>query len=182
MGFKSDWNEAAQSSSIKPEGDYECLIAKAGERTFKSGTTSLNITFVIRNDVDQKYKNGYIYYTLWKRKAPTNADLQVKGYSFSQVMTLGKAAGLSDGKDYDNLEQFCEELEKKSVRVTLEHKEYNGKTQEQVSWLNSTKFPEVKHVFKQSENPTVYAQSQQNYASAAVQNFTEIPSDEDLPF
>ena len=40
---------------------------------------------VIRNDVEQNYKNGYIFDTLWKKKEPTNADLQVKGYSYGQI-------------------------------------------------------------------------------------------------
>ncbi len=34
MGFKANWSEAAQSNSLKPEGDYECLIAKAEERDY----------------------------------------------------------------------------------------------------------------------------------------------------
>lgn len=34
MGFKANWSEAAQSNSLKPEGDYECLIAKAEERAY----------------------------------------------------------------------------------------------------------------------------------------------------
>lgn len=38
--------------------------------------------------------------------------MQVNGYGFNQVMTLGKAAGLPDGKDYDSLKQFLGELVK----------------------------------------------------------------------
>lgn len=37
MGFKANWSEAAQSNSLKPEGDYECLIAKVEERVTKNG-------------------------------------------------------------------------------------------------------------------------------------------------
>lgn len=127
MGFKANWSEAAQSNSLKPEGDYECLIAKAEERDYTNSKgeekTCLNISFVIRNDVEQGYKNGYIFHTLWKRRKPTENDKQVKGYGFNQVMTLGKAAGLPDGKDYDSLEQFLEELIKMPVRVTIKHGE-----------------------------------------------------------
>lgn len=55
MGFKANWSEAAQSNSLKPEGDYECLIAKAEERDYTNSKgeekTCLNISFIIRNDV-----------------------------------------------------------------------------------------------------------------------------------
>ena len=64
MGFKANWSEATQSNSLKPEGDYECLIAKAEERDYTNSKgeekTCLNISFIIRNDVEQ----GYIYSTL----------------------------------------------------------------------------------------------------------------------
>lgn len=57
MGFKANWSEAAQPDSLKPEGDYECLIAKAEERDYTNSKgeekTCLNISFVIRNDVEQ---------------------------------------------------------------------------------------------------------------------------------
>lgn len=186
MGFKANWSEAAQSNSLKPEGDYECLIAKVEERVTKNGKENLNISMVIRNDVEQNYKNGYIFDTLWKKKEPTNADLQVKGYSYGQIMALGKAAGLPDGKDYDSLEQFLEELIKKPVRVTIKHGEWNGEKREEVSWLNPTKFPTVKHTFKQSQSSTAqtYAQPQQSYAPAqtANQGFVDMPIDDDLPF
>lgn len=190
MGFKANWSEATQSNSLKPEGDYECLIAKAEERDYTNSKgeekTCLNISFIIRNDVEQGYKNGHIFHTLWKRKEPTENDMQVNGYGFNQVMTLGKAAGLPDGKDYDSLEQFLGELVKKPVRVTIKHGEWNGEKREEVSWLNPTKFPEVKHTFKQSQSSTAqtYVQPQQSYAPAqtANQGFEDMPLDDDLPF
>lgn len=189
MGFKTNMAAATQSDSIKPAGDYECLIARAEERTYtKNGKdkTCLNIRFLIRNDVEQNYKNGYIFHTLWKRNEPTENDKQVKGYGFNQVMALGKAAGLPDGKEYESLEQFCGELINKPIRATIKHEEYNGKMQERVSWLNPTKFPTVKHTFKQSQSSTAtaYAQPQQSYAPAqtANQGFVDMPLDDDLPF
>lgn len=186
MGFKSNWSEAAQPNSIKPEGDYECIIVKVEERVTQNGKENLNISMVIRNDIEQGYKNGYIFNTLWKRREPTNADLQVNGYGFNQIMALGKAAGLPDGKEYESLEQFCGELINKPIRATIKHEEYNGKMQERVSWLNPTKYPTVKHIPKQTttNTATAYAQPQQSYAPAqtANQGFTDMPIDDDLPF
>lgn len=193
MGFKANQSEATQQSSIKPEGDYECLIAKISERKYTKNENGvdvekccLNIAMVIRNDIQQNYKNSYIFHTLWKRKEPTEADKQVNGYGFGQVMALGKAAGLPDGKEYDSLQQFCEELVSKPLRVTIKHEEYNGKTQERVSWLNPTKFPEVNHISKpKTVSNDTYAAPQQSFASStstAQQGFTDMPLDDDLPF
>lgn len=186
MGFKNNFAEAMQNTSIKPEGDYECIIIKAEERTAKTGTVGLNIRYVVRNDVDQGYKNGYIFDTLWKRKKPTEADMSVNGYGFGQIMALGKTANLPDGKDYDTLAQFLGELINKPVLVTLKHEEYNGKMQERVRFVTSTKHPDVKHVPKNKPSTEVgatYAKPTQQFAAtqAIQQEFAEI-DDDDLPF
>ena len=187
MGFRNDYSQADTGNGIKPEGDYEVLIVKAEERTTKNGKTGLNISMVIRNDVEQHYKNGYIFHTLWKRREPTAADMQVQGYGFGQVMVLGKAAQLPDGKSYDGLEDFLKDLIGKPLIATIKHDEYNGQKQERVSYLSATKFPQVRHVMKTTAAPNSYAAQQQtSYASqqyaAPQQQFTQMPLDDDLPF
>lgn len=185
MGFTNDYSQAQEFSGIKPEGDYEVLIVKAEEKQTKSGKTGLNLKMVIRNDVDQKYQNGYIFHTLWKRKEPTAADRQVNGYGFGQVMALGKAARLPDGKDYASLADFLADLVRKPVRVRLKHEEYNGAVQERVDYMNPTNFPEVRHVMKMKPDVSAddYAQPQTTYANQPTyQNDPSSLLDEDLEF
>ena len=191
MGFRNDFSQATQNNGLKPEGDYEVLIVKAEERQTKNGKLGLNISMVIRNDVEQSYQNGYIFHTLWKRREPTAADMQVNGYGFGQVMALGKAAKLPDGKDYPNLEAFLADLVGKPVLVTLKHEDYNGQKQERVHYLVPSEFPEVRHVMKTTASPSAYAAQQQTqyaqpqnaYAAAdRIGQYTQMPLDQDLPF
>lgn len=166
MGFKNNYSDVNENS-IKPIGDYECVIHKVEERTTRNGKVGLNIQFLIRSDVNQKYQRGYIFHTLWKRKEPTDLDKQVNGYGFNQVMQLGKASGLPEGKDYDNLTQFNNDLINKPVRITLNHREYNGNLQEEVKYINKTKFP---------LNGANIQQPKSN------DGFEEMPVEDDLPF
>lgn len=187
MGFRANQAEAEQGYSIKPEGEYECIIVKCEERTTRNGATGLNFTYVIRNDVEQKFKNGYIFDTLWKRKEPTQADMSVNGYGFGQIMATGKAASLPDGKDYENLDAFLADLINKPIRITIKHEEYNGKMQERVSYKDPTKFPDVKHIMKAKSNTAQTTYAAQHAASfapmqAQQQEFQELTDDEDLPF
>lgn len=190
MGFKNNYSEATQNSGLKPEGTYECLLVKAEEHQFRSGTIGLNLTYVIRNDLEQKYKNGYIFDTLWKRKEPTQADMQVNGYGFGQIMNLGKAAKLPDGKDYDNLEQFLQDLVNKPFRLTIKHEEYNGEMREKVSYVNETIFPQVNHIMKPTasnnvSNTPAPPKAEQFATTSAVQQSMQQMSnleDEDIPF
>lgn len=189
MGFTNDFSKA-QQGGLKPEGDYEVLIVKVEERKTKGGTVHINMNLVIRNDVKQGYQNGYLFHTLWKRKEPTEADMQVNGYGFGQIMALGKAAGLPNGKNYESLADFMQELIGKPVRAHVVHDEYNGDKREAIAWFNPTDHPEVKHVMKKKRpdvNPDGYASAvqQTTYANAPAAQAAAAqtaPDDEDLPF
>ena len=187
MGFKNDFSQAQQNSSLKPAGDYEVIVVKAEERTTQNGKTGLNLSMVIRNDVEQGYKNGYIFHTLWKRREPTAADMQVNGYGFGQIMALGKAAQLPDGKDYADLGEFLADVMNKPLRVRLKHETYNGTEHEAVDYINPTNYPQVRHEFKKQVTAGTYAAPQINYATQAAQaastGYTNMPPlDRDLPF
>lgn len=188
MAFTNDYSKASQGG-LKPEGDYEALIVKAEEKPTKSGKLHLNLNLVIRNDVDQNYQNGYLFHTLWKRKEPTEADNQVNGYGFSQIMSLGKAAGLPNGKNYESLADFLQELIGKPVRAHVVHDEYNGNKRETIAWFNPTDYPEVKHVMKKKSdvNPDGYASAAQqttyvNTPAAQAVAAQAVGDDDDLPF
>jgi hypothetical protein len=109
--------------------------------------------------------------------------MQVCGYGFGQVMALGKAAGLPDGKEYESLKQFCEDLLERCIRVKISHHEYNGKTSEQVDYVMQTKFPQCRHVFKKTEKTggQAFAQPVQ-YADVSTEGFGEFTTDDGVPF
>lgn len=187
MGFSTNY-EDVQDFDLIPKGEYEVIITKIEERTTQKGATGLNLSLVIRNDVEQKYQNRCIFHTLWKRREPTQADMQVQGYSFRQIMQLAKAVRLPSGKSYETVYKLLDELSGKIMRVTIGHKEYNGRTSEEVKFMNETNFPEIKHRFKTAvtsytvaERPAeTFANAGQSYGTMG--NYEEILSDGKLPF
>lgn len=188
MGFKNDYSQASQGNSLKPEGDYECIITVIEERITKNGAKGLDFTFVIRNDVSgQKYGNACLFHTIWRKKEPNEFDMQVEGYNFNQLMAIGKAAQLPDGKDYENLKQYCEDLLNKCIRVTLKHEsnpDYrNGEPQERIRYFNPTKYPECRHKFKQAAAPGGFEASNRQLTGAQPEKFSEYElSDDGVPF
>lgn len=188
MGFRTNYDDV-QDYSLIPEGEYEAVIQKIEERTTQKGAVGLNMTLVIRNDVEQKCKNRCIFHTLWKRKEPAQADMQVQGYGFSQVMQLAKSAGLTDGTEYENVYELCGELVNRVIRVTIYHEEYNGKTSERVKYINASQFPECRHIYNKKPAvtaDTVAQKPQEKFADSAnsgtLDDFEEILSDSDVPF
>lgn len=197
MNFTTNYDNVGTGSDLIPEGEYECVVKTAALNRTSQGKPYFDVRLVIRNDVSQKFANRYIFHSIWKKKEPSDADMQVEGFSFAQIMALAKAAQLPAGKSYAGIDEMGKDLIGKPVRVTIEHSTYNDKTNERVKYVNETKYPDCKHVFKESApaaNNQSYAQRpQQQFASAAVptaptaqtadlSDFEEVISDSDLPF
>lgn len=178
MAYSVNYDEAAEGSEIIPEGEYECIIKYAGEDATNGGTVYMGVTFVVRNDVDQPCKNKYIWHHIWQKKEPTPADLACSGYSSKQINAVSKAAKLPNGKKYESLSDWADELKNKIVRVTVEHEEYQGKPQVKVKWINESKFPQCSHMWKNAD-----VDVSANDEPAPSENFEQIPiADQDLPF
>lgn len=193
MNFSTNYDDLG-GNSLLPEGKYECIVKDAFPSETKNGNPYLDIRLVIRNDVDQSYRNKYIFHSIWKKKEPSEQDKQVDGYSFKQLMSLANAAGLPSGKNYASVEELCKDFVGKCVNVEIEHDEYNGNTNVRVKYCNRSEFPNCKHVFKESapkvDNNTYQKPKQDAFAQPASVNmpnadldgFEEIIGDGDLPF
>lgn len=182
MAFSTDYSEVKEFELVPP-GEYEVIIMSIEERTTPNGKTGLNIKMVIRNDVEQSSKNRYLFDTFWKRREPTKADMQVQGYGFNQIMQLAKAAKLPSGKSYETVADLCADLIGHPMRVNINHEEWNGKMRENVRFMNMTKYPDVKHIFKDSSGGSSGTQEQfASTVNVGGQEFEEILGADDVPF
>lgn len=193
MNFSTNYENIG--NELLPEGKYECVIKDAFPSETRKGTPYLDIRLVIRNDVEQKYKNKYIFHSIWKKKEPSEQDKQVDGYSFKQLMSLANAAGLPSGKNYASVEELCKDFVGSCVNVETEHDEWDGKINVRVKYCNKTEYPECKHVFKEAAAPadsnTYQKPKQDAFAQPStvqtppnvdLDDFEEIIGDGDLPF
>ena len=74
------------------------------------------------------------------------------------------------------------------MRVTVGYREYNGRTYEDVKYMNESQFPECRHTFKTAvTSDTVAQRPAETFANSgtfygSVNDYEEILSDGDLPF
>lgn len=175
-------NNAAAQGGLKPEGKYEVIITSIDEKPCKSGSTYLNFRLTVRNDVEgQKYGNSCLFYAIWKKKEPTQADLSVNGYTFGRIMAVGKAAGLPDGKKYKDLAEYCNELIGKCVIAQLVHEigENDGIEREKVKYLSKTAHPDCKHVFKAAVTSDTVAKPKNEAFAAPAAASAAVVADDD---
>lgn len=169
MAFGVDYNKAPQGGLI-PKGEYEVVIKSADEDISNSGTVFLNIPLIVRNDVEQPYKDAYIWHKLWKKKDPSPEDLACDGYSYKQIQSLSKAAELPNGQNYASIVDWCEALKGLPIRVTVDHETYNDKISARVKFQNETKHKPCNHVYKNAEEQT------------NIYSMSDPLNDDDLPF
>ena len=141
MAFTTNYDELDEQS-LKPEGEYECVIKNVFETISKNSKPYISVVCSICDDVKNPCK-GTIFHSIQKKKPEniTEDDAKVEGYVAWQVMQLSKAAGLPNGKSYECLGDWCADLKGRPVRVVLEHDTYNGRTREKVKWFNISKVP-----------------------------------------
>lgn len=183
MNFSTNYESLSSGSNLLPEGKYECIVKSAALAATKNGIPYLNIVFVIRNDVKQKYQNRYIFHSIWQKEEPTAEDNAVDGFSFKQLMVLAKATELPSGKNYDSIESLLKDFVGKVCLVEIEHQTYNDTTSERVKFCNPTKFTEIKHVFKETSTVQNKKDAFATPASASyVETSNEELSDDGCPF
>lgn len=192
MNFSTNYDNIGGNEPL-PVGKYECIVKEAFPSVTKNGKQYLDIRLVIRNDVNQKYQNRYIFHSIWKKNEPNDNDKQVDGYNYDMLMSFAQYAGLPAGKDYASVEDLCKDFVNKCVNVEVKHKESNGRTNARVKRCNKTAFPDCKHVFKapamQASNNSFQQPKQDAFAQPAtaqvpvdLSDFEEIVGDEDVPF
>lgn len=140
--FEINYNEASEGK-LQP-GTYEVLIESCETDYTKNGTEHKSMPLVVRNDIDQKFKNNYIWNKVWKKK-------DTGEYVPWVLQTIAKAVKLPHGKSYPNVESLFADFVGKPVRVTVSIRESNGYENLNVDRWEETQFPTVNHVWKKRE-------------------------------
>ena len=169
MAFRTNNSKASEGNfSLKDEGYYEVIIDSAETKTIQSsGKQCVSLTYIIRNDVQQKYQNGIIFHSVWKKQEPNEDDMQVGGYNFGQLMAIASAAKLPDNQEFAGLDDFLKALCGRAMKVHLYHDDYNDKFYEKIDLHQPTEYPEIKHKEKPKPNAAGYAAPQTSFATAA---------------
>jgi hypothetical protein len=140
-------------SDLMPEGQYEALIKNGEFRTTRAGTENIDITLIIRNDIEQPCQGRHMHYNIWKKKDPNKLDKACENYNFMSINTLSKAIELPDKKQYKSLQEWLNDLSQKPLLILVRHEEYNGQTNARVRQVGLSEHKEVKHVYYKEDIP-----------------------------
>lgn len=122
-------------SNVKKEGVYECFIEKLEQGETNNGVKRINITLRIRSDVEQEYKNGTIFDTIWREK--DNPEF----YDRRKINRLLGTQNVKEGTSFASIEEIIKFLNGANLQVNLgvRFSEYSGKDENYVKYYGSSK-------------------------------------------
>lgn len=152
MAFSLNFNDVFESNNRIADGTYEVVINWARENATPGGAEFIEFDLIVRNDVDQPYKNAHIFHKVWKSKADGK-------YNMKQFNTIAKACKLENGKSYASINDLLLDFTFKTAQVTIKNEtsEYMGKTYENtnVKFWNESRLIGCNHTFKNTTPKTM---------------------------
>lgn len=109
--------EQKEEFSPIPNGEYEVVLEKAERRTSNSGTTYINCSFKIRNDVNQQCQGRTIFDIIFQDKERIG---QFDHKKLGSIIRTQGPNGKYSFADDDELIQYINGL---PMRITIEVKE-----------------------------------------------------------
>lgn len=158
MAFTVNTNDTQEQQGLIIPGDYEVVIKEVTEGTSQQkGTPFIQLELVVRNDINQEFKNKHLWFTIWD--TPTTRE---KGIYAKQINTVSKHTGIQDGANFNSVAEWGKFISLRPVMATVKIEEYNGDKKERVSFISATKFPQCQHKWQATNNGGNQQSSQGN--------------------
>ena len=151
MAFTLDFNDVFEGTGVK-DGSYEVFVSSVEEKATPGGSEYTELDLIIRNDIaGNEHKNAHIFHKIWKKKEDGKYNIKTNN-------TLGKAFGLTNGKQYTSFRNLLDDFIDRTAIATVknEKSEYNGKEYNNlnVKYFNPSKFTQLAHVKKEKAEMT----------------------------
>lgn len=132
MSYKYD---ASDANGLVKEGDYEAIIERMEVKTIPSGKNKLSVAFRIRDDVDQAYKNKWMFKDIWAEK--DNPEV----FNRKQINQLLGTQEIKDGTEFASINEIIKFLENSTliIHVSIEFDEWRGEDVNTISYYKKTK-------------------------------------------
>lgn len=128
--MRVDYQNAEQPAGALP-GEYDVIVCAWDTSVSQSGNSCVVLDYEIRQDVDQPCAGMKVRYDNF-------TFIDSWAWRFSQA---AMAAGIPDGYDFETPEDFGRAMFRRSLRITVEQQERNGKKYAAVKRFDKSLFP-----------------------------------------
>ena len=127
--------DQSDTNTLMKEGDYEATIEKIERKTLPSGKEKLAVTYRIRTDVEQEYKNKCMFEDIWAEKA--NPEI----FNRKRINQLLGTQNIKDGTTFETINDVIKFLLGGNliIHISVEFDDYHGEDKNVVSYYKSSK-------------------------------------------
>ena len=118
MTNEFDFTQEMDLNQLIPNGEYEAFIELAEEKALPSGSRVINLTWKIRDDVEQACKGRKVFDTIWPDREDNTKWDRVKMYNI-----IHNGQDLNDKNtrtSFDTLEDFIQYLNGINMRISVQ--------------------------------------------------------------
>ena len=172
------YNESKKNVLI-PEGDYEVSVDKIERKVTGAGREKLVITFRLRSDVEQEFKNRCIFEDIWSEKD------NPKFFNRKRInQLLGTQKGMKEGMTFGNINKIIKFLLNRSLvcHIGVEFDTYREKDVNVVNYYRSSKVEPLYKNLKTAEEIINESEEQPQQQNVVSSNNLPVVNDDDLPF
>ena len=138
----SGYTYEKQNDGLMKDGDYEVTIEKIEKKILPSGKEKLSITYRVRSDVEQSYKNRCVFEDIWQEKENPHF------FNRKRINQLLGTQEIEEGTSFGSIKDVINFLLGACliVRVGTVFSDYHGEDINTVSYYKSSKFKPQKIV------------------------------------
>lgn len=132
--------ESNNKNVLVEEGDYEVTLEKIERRVTGTGREKLSLTFRIRTDVEQSFKNRCVFEDIWSEKE------NPKFFNRKRINQLLGTQHLEEGTRFENINKIIDFMVGKSLvcHIGVEFDTYKEKDVNVVNYYKSSNVkPEI---------------------------------------
>ncbi|MEI4617891.1 MULTISPECIES: DUF669 domain-containing protein [Bacillus cereus group] len=126
--FTVDYSQVRNREKVIP-GEYEVTVVHYEQTTSQNGNPRILLNYEIRSDVEQPCQGKQIRYD----------NFVVTENSMWRLHECSEAVGIPDHMHFKSYKEWADTLLHKSLRVTVEEREYKGKKYPQVNEFHPSK-------------------------------------------
>ena len=125
------------------EGDYEVVVERAEERTASSGKDYITLMFKVRDDVEQKFQNRTIFYSIFKDKDNPN---QYNEKKINRLLDCLPEDEIQDGQAFEEVQDFLNLVKGMYLiaHIKIGFSEYKNADENYIAYIKTTKHPSNK--------------------------------------
>lgn len=176
------------------EGVREAYVCDISEKINANNKPFIDVSFKIRQDVEQPNRNAFVHEKIWMAKTPSEDDVAVGGYLSGRVFALAEYAEIPEGTSFRSLEDLFDAILGAPMQIMVRNTESGGRIYSEAEPQSASQVPlsqeMLQEVARAKQERRVRMQERANRPAIApqppvqqpAQQYAQQPMQQQMPY